>query len=182
MVVFGSVRDLVFLGLLSLSALAACKDEMKTPAAEKTVAQKPVLEEPMREKPVRENPVLAAQGNALEAANVNAPEDPEPEVHPCKHCSVDINKRVTGTWQESQCLPGSTGVAYPVGAPSIEVTSGAQKGMSFVVTTDAETFAVGDAMYGTLPENAEVNGWVEAKLWIKGASGTRCSSLLSIRR
>lgn len=157
MVAFGCVRELSFVALIACVALAGCKSEEKK-ATE------------------------AVPSRALEAANVAAPQDPEPEVHPCKYCTVDVNKRVSGTWQPAGCFPGTGEVVYPVASPTIEVLGGPQKGKEFLVNVAPASFAAGDSLVGTLPADAEVAGWVEARLWVKGAGGVRCSSLLSIQR
>lgn len=160
MVACWSVREMFSFGVIALLSISACQKEAAPVAPHQVPTSK-----------------------ALEAANVAAVEDPEPEVHPCKHCTIDVARRVTGTWQASNCLPGSSGeVIYPVTLPTVEVLAGSQKGKEFPVDVAPASFASGDALSGKVAEDADVNAWQEARLWVKGANGARCGSLLSIQR
>lgn len=104
-------------------------------------------------------------------------------MHPCKNCSVDVLRKVSGTWQDATCLPANTDpVAYPASLAVVEVTAGNQQGMTFAVTSSPSSFEVDAAFEGTLPVEAKPDTWSAAKLLITDANGKSCSSVLAILR
>jgi hypothetical protein len=133
--------------------------------------------------PAAPAPSAPAALEAATATRAGADERPEPGTIPCKYCNVDVARRVGGTWQEAKCQPeGGANVAWPAGSAEVEVLEGNQKGLTFPVTSDPSSFAVGAELSGTLSEDAKPDTWSAAQLWITDANGKRCSSTLAIRR
>lgn len=186
MVMSGSAREfsssllclaVVVSTTMVITASACTKKD--PPAAASTAA--PVA--PATPAPGAAAAVAAAGLEAASSTHAAADERPEPETLPCKYCNVDVLRRVSGAWQAATCQPGGVDVvAWPATAAEVEVLEGNQKGLSFPVTSDPSTFAVGAELSGTLAEDAKPDTWSAAALWITDANGKRCRSTLVIRR
>ncbi len=159
MVVSGSVRSL----LLAALVLAGCQKKEAAPAA-----------------PVKA-PVMEAEAVPT-TTRAAAADIPEPEEPPCKGCTVDLDRRVSGLWQPARCMPANTAdVVYPVAGPRVQVLSGVQKGETFDVTPSAPAFVKGDVFAGQVVAGAQPEGWTEAQLIIKDDTGAWCRSALAIQ-
>lgn len=171
MVASGSVREFVQTAVVLSFLSFGCQKAEAPPAASPPAvpATAPVAAQPAKLVPT--------------STGATADQKPEPEVHPCRGCQVDVTRAVSGSWQHARCMPGDTAdVTYPASLAVVEVVSGNQKGEQFAVSSEPSTFQLDAGYAGTLPAAAKPDTWSEAKLWITDATGAKCSSLLAIRR
>lgn len=106
---------------------------------------------------------------------------PEPEVGPCKNCSIDTARRVRGSIQTiEKCAATGESFTYPLKAPTIEVVSGEQAGRQFALTDLPETLEAGAALSVKAPEDAKPEAWQEARLVLQDSAGHSCASFLKV--
>lgn len=153
---------------LVMFALMGCKTTASSPAAEPP-ASSAVASDDDRE--------VTGPSERLRAEGTI----PEPEVGPCKNCSVDIARRVQGSFQDvPKCGASGEPVVYPISAPRIVVLAGDQQGDTFDLDGAPATYEVGAPLEGELPPEAKPEGWVEAQIVVTDSAERTCSSTLKI--